>query len=156
MKAVPAGDRLALRIVVLKPVAGVALAVQDRNGGLLQPAGHAPRSVWFDFEVRVNDAATALDFLGEYVQGPRGGRFVYVNAGVRAGQALSPWDRRAKVPLGAIPASLVALARGKPAVMLAAAIAGTNEQGGPACATVPLASEWRIIRKGPRHGVARP
>ena len=36
---------------------------------------------------------------GEFVQGPSGGKFVYVTSGARAGQVGSPWTRRAKVGL---------------------------------------------------------
>jgi hypothetical protein len=38
-------------------------------------------------------------FSGDFVQGPAGGKFVYVNSGTLAGQADFRWMRRAKVGL---------------------------------------------------------
>jgi hypothetical protein len=142
---------LALRVIVLNPVSGVTLMVQGRDKTLLGPAGGGLRSVWFDFVVRLNPRVTTPDFLGLFVHGPRGGRFVYVNVGTMAGQAGSPWSRRAKVPLGGITAELVRAATEKPGLLLAAAISGTGTDGTPACATVPLSSAWRVVRRE-RHG----
>jgi hypothetical protein len=146
--------QVTLRIIVLRPVTGVTLAVQDRHAALLPPAGRGLRSVWFDVDVRLKPSATPPDFLGEFVHGPPGGRFVYVNAGTLAGQKESCWDRRAKIPLGAIPATLVKQAAADPDLLIAAAIEGAGRDGGPSCATVALASPWRIVRRT-RHGAGK-
>jgi hypothetical protein len=134
-----------LRIIVLRPVDGVALAVQRKDRTLLPASGKGLRSVWFDFPVRLG-AADGPDFLGPFVHGPRGGRFVYVNVGAMAGQAGSPWQRRAKVPLAGITSALAREVTAGSGLLLAAAIAGTGKDGTPACATVPLASDWRLVR----------
>jgi hypothetical protein len=143
-----------LRIIVLRPVAGVALAVQRKDRTLLEPSGSGLRSVWFDFDARTNPRLATPDFLGPFVHGPRGGRFVYIAVGTLAGQADSPWSRRAKVPLGGITSALLEEVAARPGLLLAAAIAGTGRDGTPACATVPLSSEWRVVR-GERGGRGR-
>ena len=144
---------LSLRIIVLRPLPGVTLMVQDKRGALLPPAGTGLRSVWFDFDVRLKPGRVP-DFLGAYVQGRPGGRFVYVNVGRLAGQQDSPWTRRAKVPLEGIPVALVRRVAREPGLMLAAAIEGVGRDGGPACASVPLASAWRVVRRR-REGMAK-
>jgi hypothetical protein len=79
------------------------------------------------------------------VQGPPGGRFVYVNVGTYAAQPDSPWGRRAKVPLGGITDALLDAALASPGAVLEAAFAGRGRDGGPSCATVPLlGGGWRV------------
>ena len=153
------GATLTLRIIVLHPIEGVTLRLQNRKRELVPPSGKGLRSVWFDFDVQLNENAKTPDFLGPFVHGGPGGRFVYINAGRYAGEAgeagLS-WDRRAKVPLAGIPRSLVDRAAGKAGVLIATAFEGRAKDGGPSCATVPLATAWRLVRRGARSGVARP
>lgn len=71
---------------------------------------------------------------------------MYVNSGKQAGQADSCWDRRAKVPLGCVESSLIETAVASSGAVIEAQIAGTGSDGGPACASVPLARPWRIER----------
>jgi Family of unknown function (DUF5990) len=72
------------------------------------PSGLRRRSA-FDFTVRLGapQADGRPNFLGPFAQGSPRDRFVYVNAGTRAGQSNSRWDRRAKVPLGQITWELI-------------------------------------------------
>jgi hypothetical protein len=71
-----------------------------------------------------------------------------VSSGVRAGQADSCWDRRAKVPLATITRELIEEAAATPGAWLEARIEGTGKDGGPTCATVPRPErEWRIVRR---------
>lgn len=75
------------------------------------------------------------NFLGPFVQGPRGARFVYINSG-------TPWTRRAKVHLSGITWALIRRAKGKPPETR---FAGTARDGGPSCSTVPLlGGGWQI------------
>ena len=69
-----------------------------------------------------------------------------MNSGKQAGEVESCWDRRAKVPLGGVDALLIEHATAAGAV-IEAQIAGTGRDGGPACATVPLISGWRVITR---------
>jgi hypothetical protein len=80
------------------------------------------------------------------VQGRPGARFVYANSGTYAGEATSPWGRRAKVPLPDLPAPLAAAWDAAPTQVLEARVAGTAKDGGPAAATVPLlGGGWRLV-----------
>jgi hypothetical protein len=139
---------LPLRIVVVEPPPGVEWAVQSGRSELIEPTERTPTRIVFDLAVRLG--ATRADgqptLLGPVTQGPPTGRFLYVNSGIRAGQADSCWDRRAKVPLRGITQNLIESIRQKPGARLEARIAGTGPDGGPACATVPLLDGgWRLI-----------
>jgi hypothetical protein len=138
-----AGDRfeLPIRIVVADPVPGLAIALQRGQGektSLVPPARQSNDEVAFDLEVTVDgrlpDGRPRL--LGPYVQGPPGGRFVYLSVGKYTGQADSPWAGRVKVPLGDIGwVEIDALPPGKP---LVARAPGKSPKGGPALASVRL------------------
>jgi len=98
---------LPLRIVVDQPIPGVALALQRGSGAtfdLVGPVQASADALVFDLDIKV-DSSNAVDeprLLGPFVQGPPTARFVYINVGASAGQIGSPWQRRVKVPLGAI------------------------------------------------------
>lgn len=134
---------LALRITVVGPPSDVVFALQRGKSELVAPSHATTTQLVFDLTVRVRDEGQP-NFLGPFAQGPRAARFVYVNSGTSAGQADSPWTRRAKVPLSGITAALIKRSKG---AVLEARIAGTSKDGGPACATVPLLDGgWRIAR----------
>ncbi|MEO8580143.1 MAG: DUF5990 family protein, partial [Gemmatimonadales bacterium] len=76
-------------------------------------------------------------------QGPPSARFVYVTSGRRAGQDNTPWDRRAKIPLAGISASMIQAALGASGVRIETEMPGTGSDGGPTCATVK-AIVWRV------------
>jgi hypothetical protein len=146
---------LPLRIVVERPVPGVALALQrgaSAKATLVGPAHVSADALAFDFEVTL-DGSTAAGgprLLGPFVQGPPTARFVYINIGASAGQIGSPWQRRAKVPLGAIDwRSIEAMAPGE---RLTAHIAGTARDGSPACATVPILPPGWTLRRSSAPG----
>ena len=61
----------------------------------------------FTISVKAGSAAGSADFSGPIVQGPRGGRFVYVDIGTLAGQPDTPWTRRLKVPLAGLTSGLI-------------------------------------------------
>jgi hypothetical protein len=132
---------LPLRIVVDQPIPGVALALQRGSGAtfdLVGPVQASADALVFDLDIKV-DSSNAVDeprLLGPFVQGPPTARFVYINVGASAGQIGSPWQRRVKVPLGAITwQAIEALAPGE---RLTAHIASRGRDGTPACATVPV------------------
>ena len=137
---------LALRIVVERPPAGVVFRVQRGKSELLAPTKISASSQSFDFTVRVVlTKGEPPNFLGEFAQAPKGGRFIYVNSGKHAGQPDSPWDRRAKISLMMITPALVkkAIANGS---VLEARIDGVSRDGGPACASVPVLGDGWTIR----------
>jgi len=145
---------LPLRIVLRRPPAGVAFALQHGASA----AGREPELVGaqvadgrgdlaFACEVRVQRGSDgAPRFLGPFTQGPPSARFVYLVVGKRAGQPHSPWERRLKVPLAGIGAADVEAALAHPGQALEAAIEGTLPDGSPACATRPLTGGWRVTQ----------
>lgn len=135
-----------LRITLVAPPAGVRFAVQRGKGELETPSMSNGENLSFEFSVRVGDRADERpNFLGPFAQGPRGGRFVYVNSGTLAGQAGSCWTRRAKVGLMDIGWDLVDSVLAQPSSCLEARIAGKAGDGGPACASVRLLGDgWSI------------
>ncbi len=133
-----------LRITLVDPPADARWAVQLGRDALLPPVSVTGHRVVFDVPVVFGpNARGVVQLRGEAVQGPPAGRFVYVNAGQRAGDTRSSWDRRAKVPLSAIEKSELLKADGP--VVLEVAIQGTARDGGPACASVPLLDGgWKL------------
>jgi hypothetical protein len=132
---------LPLRIVVDQPIPGVALALQRGSGNkfdLVGPVRTSADALVFDLDItldgRTSDGSPRL--LGPFVQGPPAARFVYLNVGTMAGQIGSPWQRRVKVPLGAI--AWQAIETLAPGDCLTAHIASKGRDGTPACATVPI------------------
>ena len=140
--------QIALRIRVLKPPAGVVFRLQKGRSDLVAPSHEDAASITFDFDVRIaeRNGDAPPRFLGPFTQGPPASRFVYVNSGKHAGQKESCWDRRAKVPLAGVTWALIDEALATPEAILEAQIAGTGRDGGPACATVPLARAWRVVK----------
>lgn len=125
------------------------MQVQRGSHELLPPAHVAGDSLSFDFLLRVKLSPDGgqPNFLGEFAQGPRDSRFVYVNSGSGAGQMGSCWNRRAKVPLGSITRAQIHSVLSRPGQVLEARIEGTARDGGPMCATVPLlGGGWKVKR----------
>lgn len=140
---------LPIRITVLRPLRGVAVQVQRGRADLLPATTVSDEALTFHFTVRVREREPngPPNFLGEFTQGRPQDRFIYVNAGARAGQPDSCWDRRAKVSLIAITPAQVREVLAQPGAVLEARIEGTS-RGGPACATVPLHDHgWRVVRR---------
>jgi len=138
---------VAFRITVLDPPRGVLFRLQRGRSELIAPSSESSSAIVFDFTLRVEPGAAGgrPRLLGPFAQGPPASRFVYVNSGKHAGQVESCWDRRAKVPLTAVNASLIRQAAARSGAVIEAQIAGTGSDGGPACATVPLLSGWRVV-----------
>jgi len=136
----PEGQEITLRLTLDDPVPGVAYSLQNKKSEPLgaRVAGDGPLS--FDVPVRV---AVGPRFLGEFVrsEGPRR-RFVYIGIGLHAGDAASPWSRRAKIDIHTLSPDLLAAAL-KGAV-LEARLAGRDRKGEPSCATLNPTGGWRI------------
>ena len=136
-----------LRITVVSPPPRVAFAIQLGRDELLAPVRSKPDAHTFDFDLRLVDGGRGAKpvFSGPAAQGPPAARFIYVNAGSRAGDATSGWDRRAKVKLDGITSELLAAWRAAPGAVLEARVAGTDRDGGPPCATVSLLDGgWQV------------
>ena len=141
---------LSLRITLVHPPRGVTFRLQQGKDGLVPPTAEMEEHLSFDFNVSVDDERRdgLPIFRGSFVQGPLGGRFIYVNSGTYAGQADSCWGRRAKVPLKEITLKQINQVLADPDAVLHAQLEGTGRDGGPLCATVQLLNGgWQVYRK---------
>jgi hypothetical protein len=124
-----------LRLIMVAPPKGVAIAMQKGKSELVQPVISGDDLI---FDLTVHASPQAGDYprlLGPFVQGPPDRRFVYVNSGRYAGQDHT-WSRRAKVPLfGLTWADIEAL---RPGQRLEGRFTGTAKDGGPTAASIPL------------------
>ena len=83
----------------------------------------------------------AADLKGPYIQGPPGGRFIYLNWGTVDGSGQFAMFRRAKLWLNAIPAEV--LSRAAERGVLVGRLGLTDPQGNPVCASIrPPLIEW--------------
>jgi len=135
------------RVTVVDPPVGIALAMQRGRDELHQSTRTTGESLGFDFTVRVRGKPDgALDFLGPFTQGPPSVRFVYVNIGTSAGDARSPWARRAKISLMGITEASIRQREQTPGARLEARHAGTAKDGSPSCASVKLLGDgWTMV-----------
>ena len=134
------GQEIMLRLTIEDPVSGVVYSLQDKKSAPVGPktAGKGPLS--FDVPVRVADGPR---YLGEFVrsEGPTR-RFVYIAIGAQAGDAGSPWSRRAKIDIHELAPEL--LEKALAGAVLEARLPGTGKDGSPTCATVrPV--RWRAV-----------
>lgn len=138
---------LELRIILEKPTAGVDFGLQKGRGGdyeTIQTQRSKGQDLRFEFTVRAK--ATGKDappnFLGPFVQGPAGERFVYIDIGTYAGQIGTCWSRRLKIPLRGITWQMIeAVVDGKS--WLETRLAGSGKDGSPSCATPKPFSGWK-------------
>lgn len=134
-----------LRIILERPPAGIDFALQQGHGNayqLDQKQRSTGDDLQFEFPVKVRPGKDQQpNFTGDFVQGPVGDRFVYINIGTYAGQANTQWSRRLKIPLAGI--SWDMLRAGK---VIAARVPGTAKNGEPTCAY-----SWRK-QMGPAWG----
>jgi hypothetical protein len=141
-----------LRIVLEAPPPGVDFGVQQGRGSsyeTIEKQRSKGGNLVFEFSVAVKDAGMDgfADFSGPIVQGPRGGRFVYIDIGTCAGQAGTPWTRRLKIPLTGISASLIKKASAARDGVLETHVPGTGKDGGPSCASVKDFEGWKLAGK---------
>ncbi len=134
-----------VRITVIRPLSGVTMQVQRGRDELLPPSEESDGSIAFDFPLDVDLSAGKPNFLGKYAQGPKDGRFVYVNTGTLAGQADSCWTRRAKISLMDITAEQVNEVVSSPGSRLEVSFNGTGRDGTPTCASVKSTSGWKVV-----------
>ncbi len=121
------------------PAGSLAWAVQRGRTELLLPTSVTRDTVAFEIPVQlVASASGELRLCGAAAHGPAGGRFISVNSGARAGVIGSGWDRRATVHLASVPLETLHARPASESLSLHGEIACTAQDGGPACASVPL------------------
>ena len=141
-------QEITLRIILVKPPAGVDFALQSGSGNNFskvqkQRSGASDLSFEFLIRVKITDNGQ-VNFLGQYAQGPPAERFVYIDIGTVAGQFDSVWSRRLKVPLKTISADEVREVLANPDLLLETRVPGTAKDGGPNCATVKPFAGWGL------------
>lgn len=137
---------LRLRLRILQPPPGVSWAVQLGRSDLLAPIVRTKDRLEFEIPLElVSTPGGDAKVRGPAVQGPLGGRFLYLASGTRAGDAMSPWNRRAKISLETLPLAAIRQQPVGSTVVLEGEIHGTAKDGGPACASVPLLGKAWVL-----------
>ena len=139
---------ISIRVIVAEPPKGVSMQIQKGRDELIAPTTKTVNELSFDFEMKVDLDADALNFLGKFAQGPKDARFIYLNSGTMAGQLESCWTRRAKISLMSVTAQQVNQVLSSPEMRLEITIQGRGADGGPICASVkPQAtSGWKVSK----------
>jgi len=136
-------QELKLTIILESPPPGIDFGLQKGSGAkyeVVQIQRSQKGDLRFEFEVRVGEGKEGEpNFLGPFVQGPTGGRFVYIGIGTFAGQKDTLWSRRLKVPLSGISWNDI-----KKAKSFETHVQGTAKDGSPTCATVKPFAGWKI------------
>jgi hypothetical protein len=103
--------------------------------------GDSPAVTW-TLDATVTPAPDGgLDVKGPYIQGPPGGRFIYLNWGTVDAPGAFTMFRRAKLRLDAVPAGLLRDAQRQGT--LVARVTLTDPAGNPVCASLgPPFIEW--------------
>jgi hypothetical protein len=143
---------LSFRIVLEKPPADVDFALQKGKGSkyeIVQKQRAGSGDLRFEFTARVaaGEDGEEPNLLGPFVQGPPGGRFVYVGIGRFAGQTGTEWSRRLKVPLNGILAEMADRAARDSDAVFVTHVPGTGKDGGPNCATVKPFAGWKLVKR---------
>ena len=108
--------------------------------------GDAPSATW-TVECTPTPSASGTDLKGPFIQGPPGGRFIYLSWGTVDDAGGFTLFRRAKLWLGAVPADVLdqAVDRG----LLVGRVGLTDPKGNPRCASVrPPDIEWSAAGGG--------
>lgn len=140
-------EEITLQIVLSAPPTGVGFCIQEGHGhdvSLYQRQVSETDPLIFNLPVKLKTAKTGEpDFGGPFVQGPAGGRFVYINVGTSAGDLNSPWQRRMKIPLSGISKEMIGQIEMDKSRYLKTTVPGTGKDGTPNCATIKPFSGWR-------------
>lgn len=135
-----ADQRITLRFTIENPVPGVAYSLQNKKSDPVNMVVAGDQPLSFDVPVIV---APGPRYLGEFVrrEGPVR-RFAYIAIGRQAGDASSPWSRRAKIDIHDLPADLLEKALADRIVK--AFLPGRAKDGGPACGTLRPLGSWEL------------
>ncbi len=135
-----------LRIILKDAIPGVLFALQSGSGSVyetIQKQYSGEKDLVFEEPVIVKQAGgEEPDFKGKIVQGPKGGRFIYIDIGTYAGDKKSVWARRLKIPLTGIS---IDPTKNKPGVF-ETHIPGKGRDAGPNCGTVKPFPGWKFVQ----------
>jgi hypothetical protein len=103
--------------------------------------GDSPGVTWTLEATATRVPSGDTDLRGPYIQGPPGGRFIYLNWGTVDAPGEFRMFRRAKLRLDAVPAEVLRSAEGQG--VLVARVSLTDAKGNPTCASVsPALIQW--------------
>ena len=141
--------KIPMRIVVVNPPVGVNFSLEN-NGNLVSVAQSTGSDITFDFDaiVKARRNTGLPDVTGAFARGTPSKRFFYINIGEMAGQADCKWSRRAKIWISSgypkfnvqeeVTWQMVKEVSQNPIKVLMARYMGTDEEGGPRCASIEL------------------
>lgn len=142
-------NEIDFRIILQKPPTEVDYGLQRGHANkyeVVQRQRATGDDLTFEFTISTKPGKdSAVDFFGLFVQGPVGGRFIYINIGSYAGQFNTMWNRRLKIPLVGITQSQIdeiLITQG----VLETSVPGTGKDGGPNCATVKPFAGWSVVK----------
>ena len=142
-------NEINFRIRLQKPPAEIDYGLQKGHANKYEVAQRqraAGDDLSFEFTINTKPGKdSAIDFSGLFVQGPVGGRFIYINIGQSAGQINTVWNRRLKIPLIGITQSQIDEIL-KTQGVFETFVAGTGKDGGPNCATVKPFAGWSVVK----------
>jgi Family of unknown function (DUF5990) len=143
---------LPLRIVLEKPPGGVDFGLQEGRGSnyqTIETQRFKGKDLSFELTVRVKAGRKTSEpnFLGSFVQGPTGERFIYIDIGTFAGQKGTCWSRRLKIPLRGITWEMIDRVLADAESLLETRVPGTGKDGGPTCATVKPFPGWKLVSR---------
>lgn len=147
----PMEQELTLSIVLEKPTAGVDFGLQKGRGNdyeTIQTQRSKGEDLHFEFTVRAKQTGKDAEpnFLGPFVQGPTGERFVYIDIGTYAGQTGTGWSRRLKIPLRGITWEMIDRVLADAKSIVETRVPGTGKDGSPSCATVKPFPGWKVTQ----------
>ncbi len=144
-------QELMLKIILENPPGGVDFGLQKGSGNTyetIQIQRSGSGNLLFEFPITVKLNKEGLpNFLGPFVQGPAGQRFIYIDIGTYAGQRDSGWSRRLKIPLTGITLDVIKEIMTDSNSYLEASVPGTGRDNGPNCATVKPFTGWHILNR---------
>ena len=144
-------QELTLKIVLENPPSGVDFGLQKGSGSkyeTIQIQRSGDKNLEFEFPITVKLNKDGLpNFIGVFVQGPPGQRFIYIDIGTYAGQKKTAWSRRLKIPLTGIDLKTIIELANNSNQILEAKVPGTGRDNGPNCATVKPFTGWHISNR---------
>ena len=115
----------------------LAVAIQAVLGLV---AGDAPSATW-DLDCKAVPGQDGADLSGPYIQGPPGGRFIYLSWVTVDEAGSSTLFRRAKLWLDAVPPAVIDMAQRSG--LIVGRLGLTDAKGNPRCASVrPPVVQW--------------
>lgn len=144
-------EEILLQIKLVDSPAGVLFGIQEGSGSkykTIQLQRSGEKTLVFNISIHIRDKKpgdSEPDFSGPIVQGPKGARFLYIDIGTYAGDHISEWARRLKVPLKGIGWDTIKSLE-KQAARLELVIPGTAKDGGPTCGSVKPFNGWKIVK----------